>query len=200
MLKVINLYVIDKIFEEAECKISSKAKMLYINCLTHHFKNKSPNVTNAVAFDMFEEDFGDFSKYKSLMQELHRAGLIEIGVNKIAFYNHWGRHIDRSQLEKVNPTEYVAGFAFNGIDYYEKDLINSQQMIELLQMKHSISKEVIFKLINIFIKEQKAFDKKYTNLSDCVKHFTYWLPNQIKQIPKEQNKQIFSKGKILGYE
>jgi hypothetical protein len=63
MLKVINLYVIDRIFMECDSKISPKAKMLYINCLTHHFKEKSPLVSNAVAFEMFEEDFGDFSRF-----------------------------------------------------------------------------------------------------------------------------------------
>jgi hypothetical protein len=198
MLKVINLYVIDKIFEESEIKLSSKAKMLYINCLTHHFKNKTATVANAVAFEMFEEDFGDFDKYKVLMQELHRAGLIEIGVNRIAFHNTWGKHIDRTQLEKVSPTEYVAGFSFNGIDSFEKDLTNNTQIIELSRMKYGISQENVVKLMELFIKEQKTFDKKYSGLSDCVKHFTYWLPSQIKQIPKEQAKSVKSQGKILG--
>ena len=198
MLKLINLYVIDKIFSELESKISPKAKMLYINCLTHHFREKSATVINAVAFDMFEEEFGDFSKYKTAMQELHKAGLIEIGLNKIAFHNSWGRHIDRSQLEKVNPTEYVAGFAFNGVEHYEKDLSANIRIFEICQMKYGISRENTIKFMELFIKEQKAFDKKYTNLSECIKHFTYWLPNQIKQSPKEQSKSVKSQGKILG--
>lgn len=198
MLKVINLYVIDKIFQELEYSLSSKAKMLYINCLTHHFRDKSATVVNAVAFDMFEEDFGDFDKYRPLMQELHKSGLIDIGVNKIAFHNTWGKHIDRTQLEKVTPNEYVAGFAFNGIEHYEKDLATNTQIIELSQMKYKISRENVVSLMELFIKEQKTFDKKYTGLSDCIKHFTYWLPSQIKQIPKEQAKSVKSQGKILG--
>jgi hypothetical protein len=45
---------------------------------------------------------------------------------------------------------------------------------------------------------EKAFDKKYNSFADCAKHFSYWLPNQIKQTPKEASKQVISKGKLLG--
>lgn len=198
MLTLLNLYVIDSIFNNAEVKLSAKAKMLYINCIMHHFRNKEANVVNLIAFDMFEEDFGDFSKYRMSMQELHKAGLIEIGVNKIAFHNKWGEYIDRSKLEKVTAEHYVAGFSFNSIEFYENDLKSNQSIIELAQMKYKISKENIIQLTDVFIKEQKAFDKKYSNFADCAKHFSYWLPNQIKQTPKEVNKQVISKGKILG--
>jgi hypothetical protein len=186
------------IFEEADEKLSPRAKMLYINCIMHHFRNKEATVVNSVAFDMFEEDFGDFSKYRVPMQELHKAGLIEIGANKIAFHNKWGQYIDRTKLEKVSAEHYVAGFSFNGIEHYEKDLKSNQSIIELAQMKYKISKENIIQLTDVFIKEQKAFDKKYSSFADCAKHFSYWLPNQIKQTPKEASKQVISKGKILG--
>lgn len=198
MLKVINLYVIDMIFEEAQDKLSPRAKMLYINCIMHHFRDKEPTVVNSVAFDMFEEEFGDFSKYRVPMQELHKAGLIEIGANKIAFHNKWGKYIDRNKLEKVSAEQYVAGFSFNGIEHYEKDLKSNQSVIELAQMKYKIGKENILQLTDLFIQEQKAFDKKYSSFADCAKHFSYWLPNQIKQTPKEASKQVISKGKILG--
>lgn len=197
MLKIINLYVIDKIFEESK-KISAKAKMLYINCLTHHFKEKSALVSNAVAFEMFEEDFRDFSRFKVPMQELHKAGLIEIGTNKIAFHNTWGRHIDRSQLEKVDAMEYVAGFAFNGIEHFKADLINSNSIVELASMKYSIKKEDLPQLIELFITEQTTFDKKYSGFSDCIKHFTYWLPNNIKKLTTQTPTTVKSKSKILG--
>jgi hypothetical protein len=166
----------------------------------HHFKEKSATVSNAVAFEMFEEDFGDFSRFKIPMQELHKAGLIEIGTNKIAFHNTWGKHIDKTQLEKVNPDEFVGNFNFLGIENFEKDLKENNQIIELSQMKYKIRKEDVQKLMELFIMEQKTFNKKYTGLSDCIKHFTYWLPSQIKQMPKEANKQVKSQGKILGYE
>jgi hypothetical protein len=198
MLKVINLYVIDRIFSDSESKISPKAKMLYINCLTHHFKEKSATVSNAIAFEMFEEDFGDFSRFRVPMQELHRAGLIEIGVNKIAFHNTWGKYIDRTQLEKVNAMEYVAGFSFNGIEHFKADLVNNNSIIELASMKYSIKKEDLPALIELFIAEQKTFDKKYSGFSDCIKHFTYWLPNNIKKLTTQTPTTVKSKGKILG--
>ena len=49
MLKVINLYVLDRIFSDIESKISPKSKMLYINCLMHHFKEKSANKIKELA-------------------------------------------------------------------------------------------------------------------------------------------------------
>ena len=198
MLKVINLYVIDRIFSDSDSKISPKAKMLYINCLTHHFKEKSATVSNAIAFEMFEEDFGDFSRFRVPMQELHRAGLIEIGVNKIAFHNTWGKYIDRTQLEKVNAVEYVAGFSFNGIEHFKSDLIANNSIIELASMKYGLKKEDIPKLMELFITEQKTFDKKYSGFSDCIKHFTYWLPNNIKKLSTQTPTTVKSKGKILG--
>lgn len=172
--------------------------MLYINCLTHHFKEKSATVSNAIAFEMFEEDFGDFSRFRVPMQELHRAGLIEIGVNKIAFHNTWGKYIDRTQLEKVNAVEYVAGFSFNGIEHFKSDLIANNSIIELASMKYGLKKEDIPKLMELFITEQKTFDKKYSGFSDCIKHFTYWLPNNIKKLSTQTPTTVKSKGKILG--
>lgn len=198
MLKLINLYVLDRIFLDSDSKISPKAKMLYINCLTHHFKEKSATVSNAIAFEMFEQDFGDFSKYRICMQELHKAGLIEIGVNKIAFHNMWGKYIDRTQLEKVNPVEYVAGFSFNGIDDYKSELISNKSLIELAKMKYGIKEEDIPKLIELFITEQKTFDKKYSGFSDCIKHFTFWLPNNTKKLTTQSPSVVKSTGKILG--
>jgi len=198
MLKVINLYVIDKIFEELEVKVGQRAKILYINCLINHFKDKKATVVNAVGFDMFEQDFGDFNKYRSFFQELHKARLVELGIDKISFYNSWGKHIDRNLLENVSPEEYVAGFNFNSIDKFSDDLRANRSMIELCQMKYHINTENIIKLIDLFITEQRTFDKKYIGFSDCVKHFTYWLPSQIKQMPKEAAKQVKSQSKIIG--
>lgn len=198
MLKVINLYVIQMIFEDSQEKLSPRAKMLYINCIMHHFRNKEAKVNNAISFEMFEEDFGDFSRFRVPMQELHKAGLIEIGVNKIAFHNTWGKHIDRSQLEKVDAMEYVAGFAFNGIEHFKSDLINSNSIVELASMKYSIKKEDLPQLIELFIAEQRAFDKKYSGFSDCIKHFTYWLPNNIKKLTTQTPTTVKSKSKILG--
>ena len=196
MLHIINLFVIDKIFTEvAEVRLSPMSKMLYINCLTHHFTDKPCNVSSAVAFEIFEDDIKGYDKYRRYFQELHKAKLVTIGIRVIVFNNVWGKYIDRSKLNSVSPEKYVAGFSFRPIDDFKEDLLKSNQLVELSQMKHRLSKSQIKKLIDIFIAEQRTFQKKYTNLSDCIKHCTYWIGNNSHQAPAEN---IKSSGKILG--
>lgn len=196
MLKLINLYILDQIFSEIEVKVSQRAKMLYINCLIHHFKNRKPSVQNAVAFDIYQEEFGDFKKYLTLFKELEKSGLIHIGLDKIAFNNMWGRFINSKDLEKVSPDEYIGSINFLGVEKFENDLKSNKSIKELSQMKYGISSIDVDKLIDIFILEQKTFEKKYTSYSDCMKHFTFWLPSNAKRLP--QDKKVKSQGKILG--
>ncbi len=196
MLTVINLYTIDKIFnEDAEFKLSPTAKMLYINCLTHHFKEKKPTVLGAVAFSIFINDIRDYHKFERLFQELHKAGLVIIGTTEIQFQNHWGKHIDRSKLDKVSPEEYVAGFSFELASKYKEEILGHTSLFELTQMKHKVSKKQIEDLLDLFVKEQDTFGKKYNGFSDCVKHFTYWIPNNLS---KTQNENVKTGAKVLG--
>ena len=195
MLKILNLYVIEQIFEGAETKLGATSRMLYINCLIHHFKDKTATVSNAVAFELFQEDFKDYSKYKRQMQELHKAGLVHIGINSISFPNLWGKHIDRSQLEKVSPTEYVAGFKFEGADAFVDDMIKSQNLKELVKMKHGINEKELANLVSLFVKTQNTCEKKYSSYSDCIRHFTSWLPKNLIGVSKTVVK---SNSKILG--
>ena len=196
MLMVINLYVIDKIFSEvSETKLSATAQMVYINCLMHHFREKKANVASIVAFELFEEDFGEYDKFKKALQELHKAKLITIGVKTIAFHNVWGKYIDRSKLDKVSPEKYVAGFNFTPVTEFKDELLLSRHLLELAQMKYKLSKTQSQKLIELFIVEQEAFQKKYVNFSDCIKHCSYWIGMNCDKIPKEIVK---SNGKILG--
>jgi hypothetical protein len=194
MLKVLNLYVIDQIFNEFE-GLSASSKIIYINCLMHHFRNKAANVSSAIAFDLFKEDFGDFEKYKMNFQELHKARLVELGYDKISFNNVWGKYIDWSQLEKVSANVYVGGFQMKTIKDFKKDLISNQSLIDLAQMKYHLSKTQVEKLISLFIKEQETYEKTYMNLSDAIRHCTFWIGTNSVKVPAET---IKSKGKILG--
>lgn len=196
MLTIINLYVIDKIFNEtASFKLSPISKMIYINCLIHHFRDKPATVVSAVSFEVFEEDIPNYNKFKVNFQELHKAKLITIGSKQIVFDNVWGEYIDRSKLEKVSAEKYVAGFKFQSISEFKDDLLKSSQLVELAQMKYRLSKLQTQKLIELFIVEQTAFDKKYNNLADCIKHCSYWMAFNSERVPKENVK---SSGKILG--
>ncbi len=51
------------------------------------------------------------------------------------------------------------------------------------------------KNVVIFVKEQDTFGKKYNGFSDCVKHFTYWIPNNLS---KTQNENVKTGAKVLG--
>ena len=73
MLHLINLFVIDKIFNEAaESKLCPMSMMLYINCLTHNFKDKPASFSGAVAFEIFENEIKDYHKYEKYFQKLHK--------------------------------------------------------------------------------------------------------------------------------
>lgn len=195
MLTVINLQVIDNIFSELEIKLSSMAKMLYINILTHHFKDKKATVVNAIAFDIFKNDIPNYNKYIVFFEELHKGNLVNIGNDRISFFNCWGKHINRDLLDKVTPDVYVAGFQFQTPSQFKEDLKTNVGLHELCAMKNKISIKQVTDLIDLFIKEQVTFDKKYTSFADCVKHFTYWLPNNIN---KTTNENIKSNKKLLG--
>jgi len=62
-------------------------------------------------------------------------------------------------------------------------------------MKHNISKRQLETLIDLFVKAQTTFDKKYQNFADCIKHFTYWIPHNLDKTTKEN---IKSSSKLLG--
>jgi hypothetical protein len=196
MLTLINLFVIDKIFNEvSEVKLSALSKMLYINCLTYHFKDKLPKVSSAVAFEILNKEIPSYNKYEKYFIELHKAELIVLSDSKILFNNVWGNYIDRSKLEKVSPDEYVAGFSFQSVLSFKDELFNNEKLFELTMMKNKLSRNQIEKLLNLFIKEQETFETKYNNFSECAKHFSYWILKNINNAPKES---IKSSGKILG--
>ena len=196
MLSLINLFVLDKIFNEvSEVKLSALSKMLYINCLTYHFKDKPAKVSSAISFEILNVEIPNYTKYEKYFIELHKAELIVLSDSKILFNNVWGQYIDRSKLEKVSVDEYVAGFSFQSVLAFKDELFNNQKLFELAMMKNKLSKVQIEKLLNLFIKEQETFETKYNNFSECVKHFSYWISKNINNAPKEATK---SSGKILG--
>ena len=191
MLKIINLYIIDRIFNQvAKCKLSPKAQMLYINCLTHHFRYLDAKTYNCNAFNLMIDEFPKYDKYVDLLKELDNASLIEIYNGKILFYNVWSSFINKSLLD-IPSQEIVQ----KSVVEFKEELLLSEQLIELSAMKYKISKTQVGKLIELFVKEQEAVKKCYLTYGDCVKHCTYWMATNHHKIPKEI---IKSTNKMLG--
>lgn len=186
MLTIINLFVIDKIFnEESEFKLSSSAQSLYLNCMIHHFKTKKPTMLGAVAFSIFINDIKNYSKFEKVFQELHKAGLVIISEKEVAFQNLWGKYIDRSKLDKATPDEIVAGFTSHKASFFKEEMLRSSILIETAQMKYKIDEGQITELLSLFVMEQDSFEKTYGNYSDCAKHFSNWIPKSIAKMKSE---------------
>ncbi len=196
MLKIINLYVIDKIFsDEAIAPIGAKAMMLYINCLTYHFKDKKATNVDAVAFSINIASIKNYSLYRNDFYELEKAELISIENDKVKFINHWGKYIDRTLLDKVAIEEYLGSYSKKLASYYLTEINNNTKLLELLQMKYKINMEKVNKLIDMFVKEKDAFGTTYNNFSECSQHLTYWVSSNVN---KAQSEVVKSSSKILG--
>lgn len=197
MLKVITLFTIDKIFSiQTEQKVTALAKMLYISCLTQHFKTKEATVANAFSFEMFKNDIPNYNNYEQLFQQLHKAELVVICFDRVCFNNVWGQHIDRSILSAVNPQNFIGAISINVADHYTEELLKNTSIYEMLSIKYKISAKQIDQLIELFVKEQVAFQKKYTSLSDCARHLTFWIPHNIGKANTTET--VKSKSKLLG--
>lgn len=196
MLKIINLYVIDKIFnEDSIISIGSRAKMLYINCITHHFRNKTATNVNSIAFSIPIMDIKNYNIYRNDFLELESGELINIENDKIKFINHWGKHIDRTLLDKVAIEEYLGSYSKNLASKYLNEINGNTKLLELIQMKYKINMDKVNKLIDMFVKEKDAFGTTYNNFSECSQHLTYWINTNVN---KAQGEKVISSAKILG--
>lgn len=196
MLKIINLYVIEKIFnEDSIIKIGSRAKMLYINCITHHFRNKPATNVNSIAFSIPIIDIKNYSSYRNDFLELESGELIVIENDKIKFVNHWGKHIDRTLLDKVAIEEYLGSYSKKLASQFTSEINNNTKLLELLQMKHKIDIIKVNKLIDMFIKEKDAINNTYNNFQECSQHLMYWVNTNVNKV---QGEKVTSSAKILG--
>lgn len=195
MLSLITLDVIEQIFDaKKDCKISSMTKSLYINCLIKHLKNKDSSDKNAMSFDMFISEIPNYAKWEPNFVELHHAKIVSISLNRISFNNMWGQLIDRSLLHKEQT--YVIN-SKKTPEIFQKDLQENQSLIDLIGMKQRMTKNQIFNMIELFIKEQMAISTVYMDAGECAKHFIYWVPNNIAKVSLV-GETVKSKGKILG--
>lgn len=201
MLTIINLLVIDKIFnQKAIIKLSVNSKMLYLNCLTYYFKDKKATAITNSSFEINKSEIKKYVKFEPYFKELELSELLIIKENSICFINAWDEYIDKSLIEKVPVDSFVGSITLHSVEMHIEEIKKNETLIELFKIRYGIDKEEIKKLVEIFYVEQKTFDKKYNNYSDCIKHFTFWVASQMKNKPQKIDKTIKSQGKILGYE
>ena len=193
MLNHFNLNVIDKIFQlETKGKLSSQAKMLYINCITHHFKNKEAHIGTLNQFALLMSNVPNFETHYPLFSELNESGLVTITNDSVIFKNTWSKYMNVSNLKGGSETRINAN---NFADAFTDEMYNSHQLVELCAMKNKISKVQVNKLMQLFFAEQTAIQTKYGNESECRKHFIYWIANNLDKV---SNENVKSNAKILG--
>ena len=188
MLEIITLSTIKKIFDNANCEVLSMSKMIYVNCLMHHFKDLEATDENSKGFEM-ESDYLNYELYKKNFKDLEKAGIVIIGFDStVTFSPLWLRYVDKSLLIK-KPIVVVDN------QEIERVLNQSQAFLDLVCMKHSITILSARNLIKKFSYEQYALGKHHRNESEIKNHFLNWvkfnLNNDVKKIVK-------SNAKILG--
>lgn len=184
MLKVITLFTFKKIFERSKIELSSTAKMLYINCMIHHFDELDEQESNSHAFVIYEGEV-DVKRYMKTFAELQKAGLVHIENNGILFENHWGQYIDRSALKK-------SAIPVNTIAFFEEELFQNNTLFEYCVRNSKITREALDGYITKFVQEQQALNKVYSDFNDVSRHFYFWFQKQ------KPTASTGSSSKILG--
>lgn len=184
MLKVITLFTFKKIFERSKIELSSTAKMLYINCMIHHFEELDEQESNSHAFVIYEGEI-DVKRYMKTFAELQKAGLVQIQNNGILFENHWGQYIDRSALKK-------SAIPVNTIAFFEEELFENNTLFEYCVRDSKVTREALDSYITKFVQEQQALNKVYSDFNDVSRHFYFWFQKQ------KPTASTGSSSKILG--
>jgi len=196
MIKLFNLKVIDSIFKyevKRPNRLTSKSQMVYINCLTHYFKDLEPTITNSMGFEMSFDEYPTLKTFLPEFQILETAGLVNIYLNGVGFKRVWANYIDIRYLETIPPINYIGAMELQENNDIKKQLLENEQLVELCAMKYKVTKDVFPKMVDLFLTEQIAFGKKYSSIIDCVKHFSFWIPHNLNALNVEKKKP-----KLLG--
>jgi hypothetical protein len=193
MLSAITLLVLERIFaQHSKTKLGASTQMLYINCLTKHFKSLDCIEPNSHQFELFESDFPNFITWHPRLVELHRAGLINIVGKTIIFINVWGQYIDRSVYES---NELSIGFEVKTAKTFEEELKSSQSLIDLCGIKYHSTPKQTKQLMEVFLYEQEATGTKYLDEGAIKKHFINWFPKNLERV---REIRVSSQTKLLG--
>lgn len=193
LTKLLSLHVVDEIFiKDAQIKLGVATKMLYINCITHHFKNVEPTLPNLNDFHLVKAAIPNHHKFQKEFDQLCKSGLVVDHTITYKFVSHWIKYVELSRLNllKEESAQRI------DLSKYESEFYNSEQLIELVCMKTNLNKSQVRSLVKQFISEQAITDKSYSNIGDAKRHFIYWALNNKDKIQTENI--VKSKGKILG--
>lgn len=196
MIKLFNLLVIHNIFTyevKQSARLTRSSQMVYINCLAHHFKDLEPNVINSMGFELSFEDNPKLKNFLPEFQILENAGLVNVYLNGVGFKRVWANYIDNRYLETIPPINYIGAMELQQNNDIKKQLLENEQLVELCAMKYKVAKDLYPKMVDLFLTEQIAFGKKYVSISDCIKHFSFWIPHNLNALNVEKKKP-----KLLG--
>lgn len=185
MLKVINLCVIQSVFNQFELTDRS-VRSFYVECLIRYFGNKKATTQNNVAFELrlLEETR---NANIDAIEMLVAKEMIEDRVDRLFFRNTWFRYIDRDLLDKSEEKK-------TGINKHADELRNSKALAEMCRMKLKISEQKYKALVEEFISSQQ-FKNDYRDASDCLRHCYNWMQKNANKVPEGAAK---SKSKMLG--
>jgi hypothetical protein len=194
MLELITLETISKIFEN-NVKVSSKAKMLYVNCLMGHFKDLEATTENAMEFTLFVLKMKNYFSWHKYFIELHEAKIITIHptTSSIVFTNTWGQLIDRTKLD-IEQRENINSM-FKLASELKQEMFDNKSLYDLCGMKYKMTPAQVSMKIELFCKEQDSANKKYKDYGEASQHFNYWIA---KGTNAPTQTRASSSSKILG--
>jgi hypothetical protein len=194
MLELINLKIISDIFAKHK-KVSSKAKILYINCLMGHFKDLKATTENSMEFTLFIIKIKNYNIWQRYFIELHEAKIIKIYTvaNSIIFTNLWGQLIDRTKLDLSKTINVESTFKL--ASDLKEQILENKSLYDLCGMKYKMTSSQVSMKIELFCKEQDAANKKYKDFGEASQHFNYWIA---KGVNSPTQNLVSSSSKILG--
>jgi hypothetical protein len=194
MLELITLQTIELIFDNNK-KVSSKSKMLYINCLIGYFKGKIATTENSMEFTLFVLEMKNYKKWEQYFIELHHAEIIKIHpiTSSIIFINKWGQFIDRTKLDLAE--NQLLGSMLKNASELKEEMFDNKSLYELCGMKFKMTPAQVTLKIELFCKEQDSANKKYKDFGEASQHFNYWIA---KGSNAPTQSKASSSSKILG--
>ena len=188
MLNAIDLYVLENIFNQSVINLKPMTKMVYISCITSHFKNVPLKIQNNQSFEIPYSTF-DYNKFTWSFTQLHKAGLVILKDKVIYFPAVWYEFVDPQIFNKERQG------LINKIDPFIEEMNQNIQMKEIVCMKNQINMKQCNSLLELFHKEQKSTGNIYKDVIQATKHFQNWVKFNKDQI---QQNTVKSSSKILG--